>query len=190
MRKGMKVNVKNAKGEWYPGQISYISKDQRSCTIAYTDGTEEEEVTADRIRFFGTGDDIGGVLFLDEAYDLEPAKNANGAAILAEIMQVAEQFRDRVTIILAGYQHEIEDKLYSFNSGMPSRFETVRFQDFSKDQFEELWEKNVRDSGWECDAQVAPVVARRMVSTSYDSAVGKIEWQQRVWECSIAAQAF
>jgi hypothetical protein len=54
---------------------------------------------------------------------LDPKSKADGAAILAEIMSVAEAFRDKVTIILAGYQDDIEKKLFSFNVGLASRFE-------------------------------------------------------------------
>ena len=58
-----------------------------------------------------------------EAYDLDPATNSEGRSILAEIMSVAEKFRERVTIILAGYQDDIEKKLFAFNVGLASRFE-------------------------------------------------------------------
>lgn len=38
-------------------------------------------------------------IFIDEAYDLDPANNLNGRAILAEIMSVAEDHHDTVTIM-------------------------------------------------------------------------------------------
>ena len=55
---------------------------------SYTDGTTAEglDEASVTIRPLGTGPTVGGVLFLDEAYDLEPAKNSEGAAIMAEIM--------------------------------------------------------------------------------------------------------
>ena len=41
-------------------------------------------------------------------------------ATAAEIMNAAEDHRDKLTIILAGYKRDIEDKLFAFNSGMVS----------------------------------------------------------------------
>ena len=39
---------------------------------------------------------VGGVLFLDEAYDLDPEHDPVGRAILAELMSAAEDHRDKV----------------------------------------------------------------------------------------------
>jgi hypothetical protein len=47
-----------------------------------------------------------------QAYDLDPANNRIGAEILNEIMAAAEDHRDKVTIILAGYRQDVEQKLY------------------------------------------------------------------------------
>lgn len=55
-------------------------------------------------------------------YDLQPKTNMEGRAILAEIMSAAEDFRSSLTIILAGYQKDVEESLFAFNPGMPSRF--------------------------------------------------------------------
>jgi stage V sporulation protein K len=47
---------------------------------------------------------IGGVLFVDEAYDLNPQDSQGGGKeILDHIMEVAEKNRLDITIILAGY---------------------------------------------------------------------------------------
>ena len=64
----------------------------------------------------------GGVLFIDEAHMLEPATNRVGREIFNHIMDSAEDHRDRLTIVLAGDKHDVEQNLYGFNAGMPSRF--------------------------------------------------------------------
>jgi hypothetical protein len=63
------------------------------------------------------------VCFLAEAYDLDPKNSNDGRAILADIMNAAEAHRDKVTIILAGYKDDIEQKLLAFNVGLASRFD-------------------------------------------------------------------
>ena len=45
----------------------------------------------------------------------------------------------QVTIILAGYQDDIEKKLFAFNLGLASRFETIQFEDFTYDQLHSIW---------------------------------------------------
>jgi hypothetical protein len=68
---------------------------------------------------------LGGVLFIDEAYDLNPSSDTVGRAILSEIMTAAEEHYNKLTIILAGYKDDIETSLCDFNIGMFSRFQWV-----------------------------------------------------------------
>ena len=165
----MAVEVKNSaagKSHWYPGTISAVQEISRNSflyEVAYADGTVEVSVTRDRIKARGEGHNVvGGVLFLDEAYDLDPAHNPEGRTIVNEIMNVAEDHRDQVTIILAGYKDEIQRKLYSFNPGMPSRFVSVPFEDFDEDQLALVWEKFCRDGRWQTSREVTRVAARRV----------------------------
>ena len=58
------------------------------------------------------------MLFVDEAYDLDPVNNSVDRAIMAELMRAAEDHRGTVSIILAGYKDDIENKLFAFNPGM------------------------------------------------------------------------
>jgi hypothetical protein len=55
-------------------------------------------LSAERIQFVGQRGKIGGVLFLDEAYDLDPLHNPAGRAIMAEIMSAAEEHREHVNL--------------------------------------------------------------------------------------------
>ncbi|WP_081687265.1 AAA family ATPase [Glycomyces tenuis] len=73
---------------------------------------------------------LGGILFIDEAYALSNAagyaggKDAFGDEALQEILTAAENQRDRLVIILAGYRQEINE-LIATNPGLKSRFSTV-----------------------------------------------------------------
>ena len=77
----------------------------------------------------------GGVLFIDEAYILDPSHNATGRSIFNEIMRISEDHRDTVTVILSGYRNDIEQKLFNYNPGcfFPShgilRLEVMLFQE-------------------------------------------------------------
>ena len=126
---------------------------------------------------------IGGVLFVDEAYDLNPQDSqVGGKEILDHIMEVAEKNRLDISIILAGfvpfpvagarkrrpsrccrYQEDM-DKLMSYNDGMPSRFpHTIVFDDFTEGQLADLFKKLVTDRGWTLDHdRVAAVAGKRL----------------------------
>ena len=148
--------------KWYPGKLTHVNAKEQKADIEYADGTTAEDVPMSLIRAIGTGSAVGGVLFLDEAYDLEPAKNPEGAAIMAEIMSAAEDHRDKVTIILGGYRDDVEKKLYAHNPGMASRFIDVTFDDFDEDQLHEMWENLVAESKWVAEDGVSRVAARRV----------------------------
>jgi len=178
LREGMQVEVLHSKKEkdmkgaevtadkYYPGKVSAVN-DDKTYDVAYTDGTTDKKLPKmeggkDKIRAIGTTGTVGGVLFLDEAYDLDPANSSEGKAIMAEIMNAAEDHREKVTIILAGYKDDIENKLYAYNTGMPSRFIDIHFDDFTEEQLQEIWESCCKCGGYESDANASTVAARRL----------------------------
>ena len=60
----------------------------------------------------------GGVLFIDEAYDLDPKGDLKGKPIVSELLVIAENKRDKLSIILAGYEDDMNQKLFSYNEGI------------------------------------------------------------------------
>lgn len=186
LRKGMDVEVKDSEGKWYPGKISSVDKQKNVYAVVYADGTEEEDVVRDRVRALGEAERVGGVLFLDEAYDLDPANNPDGRAIVNELMSAAEDHRDKVTIILAGYKDDIEKKLYAFNDGIPSRFISVPFEDFDEDQLAQVWRSMCEKFEWHSSADVTRVAARRVVRGRGQKGFGNARTVRKLFDAAVS----
>ncbi|MEO6975024.1 MAG: CbbX protein [Gallionella sp.] len=76
---------------------------------------------------------MGGVLFIDEAYYLYKPENERdyGAESIEILLQVMENNRDDLIVILAGYKDRM-DKFFNSNPGMRSRIgHHVDFPDYS-----------------------------------------------------------
>ena len=65
---------------------------------------------------------MGGVLFIDEAYSLYRAEDSKdyGQEAVDILMQVMENERDRLVVILAGYKDRM-DRFFDSNPGLSSR---------------------------------------------------------------------
>jgi probable Rubsico expression protein CbbX len=80
---------------------------------------------------------MGGVLFIDEAYSLYRAEDSKdyGQECTDILMQVMENERDRLVVILAGYKDRM-DHFFECNPGMSSRI--AHHLDFAEYQVDEL----------------------------------------------------
>jgi SpoVK/Ycf46/Vps4 family AAA+-type ATPase len=85
---------------------------------------------------------LGGVLFIDEAYALHNEGYSGGDAFGAEAVQTllkrAEDDRDRLVIVLAGYPADMQRFLRS-NPGLASRFGTrIEFPSYTADDLSDI----------------------------------------------------
>ncbi|KAG6967558.1 hypothetical protein JG688_00006251 [Phytophthora aleatoria] len=124
----------------------------------------------------------GGVLFIDEAYELDPAGDFKGKPIVAELLTAAEDKRDDLSIILAGYEDDIQKKLYAYNDGLPSRFEEVVFEDFDSQDLEIVWDGLAQDRGWEYEKAIANVACRRLAKAAGRKGFGNARAVRKLFE--------
>lgn len=116
----------------------------------------------------------GGTLFIDEAYQFNPAPRGSQAnesnKILDYLLKVTVTMRDTTTFILAGYKDQILD-LLTYNDGFRSRFPkefTFEFEDYNEFQLRKIFCDMVKDRGFKlepkrlCGCSVSKVIARRM----------------------------
>lgn len=83
---------------------------------------------------------MGGVLFIDEAYYLYKIENERdyGAEAIEILLQIMENNRDDLVVILAGYADKM-DKFFSANPGMQSRIaHHISFPDYTAPELEQI----------------------------------------------------
>jgi probable Rubsico expression protein CbbX len=86
---------------------------------------------------------MGGVLFIDEAYYLHRPENEKdyGQEAIEILLQVMENQRDDLTVILAGYKERM-DQFFASNPGFRSRIaHHVHFPDFADAELLSIVEK-------------------------------------------------
>lgn len=90
---------------------------------------------------------FGGVLLVDEAYYLYNASNEKdyGQESIEILLQVMEQYRDSLVVVLAGYEDRM-DRFYSYNPGMSSRIGNhINFPNYSADELLKIAQFMTRD---------------------------------------------
>lgn len=104
---------------------------------------------------------MGGVLFIDEAYDLQKNEGDQfGTEAVTALIKNVEDRRGKLVVILAGYPKEMA-QFATYNPGIPSRFnETVNFRDYNGAEMTEIARRMVRAQGYSLDAHADKVIGQ------------------------------
>ncbi|KHN99716.1 CbxX/CfqX [Metarhizium album ARSEF 1941] len=88
-------------------------------------------------------DDGGGVLFIDEAYQLSSGNSPGGKVVLDYLLAEVENLRGKVSFVIAGYNKQMET-FFAHNPGFPSRFPVqMRFLDYSDGELLQILQRQV-----------------------------------------------
>jgi SpoVK/Ycf46/Vps4 family AAA+-type ATPase len=91
---------------------------------------------------------LGGVLFIDEAYSL--GDDSFSKECVDTLCESMSDLKDNIMVIIAGYENELNERFFSLNAGLESRF-AWRFQidNYSHTELWEIFKKKVSDCKWE-----------------------------------------
>ena len=98
---------------------------------------------------------MGGVLFIDEAYYLYKPDNERdcGSEAIEILLQVMENQRDELVVILAGYKEPM-DKFYESNPGLSSRIANhIDFPDYTVEELLKISTIMLEDQQYQLTSQ-------------------------------------
>ncbi len=133
----------------------------------------------------------GGILFIDEAYLLNPDTgsqiNTFREECVGTLMKAMEKRNDPV-IIFAGYPKEMDAFLKS-NPGLSSRIGyNIFFEDYSNEQLVSIFRSMCDKAGYEYDSRTLDAVERKLIALKYEENFGNARaveniFGQAVSEC-------
>ncbi|MBA4285730.1 MAG: CbbX protein [Xanthomonadaceae bacterium] len=119
---------------------------------------------------------MGGVLFIDEAYYLYRPENERdyGQESIEILLQVMENNRDDLVVILAGYKDRM-NTFFSSNPGMSSRIaHHIDFPDYSQPELLSIAARMVKQMNYRFDADaeaaMGDYIGRRLTQPNFANA--------------------
>lgn len=116
-------------------------------------------------------DNLGGVLFIDEAYSFG-TKNDKDDAFAKEcidtLCETLSHYRDQLMIIIAGYEDDLDTCFFKLNKGLKSRFSWKFWIDsYSSSQLKSIFMKKVEDDNWSLD--ISDNILESWFKSNYES---------------------
>lgn len=102
---------------------------------------------------------LGGVLFIDEAYQLavKEGQNTFNDDAISVLIRYMEDHRDNLVVIAAGYTKEMRQFIAS-NPGLGRRFQWIEFEDYSPEEMARIFELMRKHSEDEYASDVNPLI--------------------------------
>lgn len=136
---------------------------------------------------------LDGVLFIDEAYSLaDPSgKDLYGKEAISILLKRMEDDRDRLIVILAGYDDEMGIFINS-NPGLRSRFNRyIHFDDYSAEELWQIFMLNLKKQDYVIDDDAAKAVRSILceVEVRHEENLGNARFVRNFFEKILENQA-
>lgn len=113
---------------------------------------------------------LGGCLFIDEAYSLGNSQNNDTFAkeCLDTLCEALSDNKENLMVIIAGYEHELNEYFFGMNKGLASRFIwKFTIDKYTAKELQEIFQKKVNNMNWSVD----PNIQTKMLSTWFEKNV-------------------
>lgn len=125
----------------------------------------------------------GGVLFIDEAYSLYNKENANdfGIEAINTLLKDMEDNRGEYSVILAGYNKQMNEMLNNVNPGFRSRFTYhINIPDYTDDELIEIAKVIASKSHYSITEDGFDAIRKRVVKERIDDTFGNARFIRKV----------
>jgi SpoVK/Ycf46/Vps4 family AAA+-type ATPase len=133
---------------------------------------------------------MGGVLFVDEAYELTPHGTDDfGGEAIAELLTQMENHRDELIVIAAGYPKQM-DEFLDANPGLRSRFASrLDFPDYTNDELAAIFASMAAGEGYHLAADLVAALPARMARIGRGSGFANGRSARGLLEATLSAQS-
>lgn len=103
-------------------------------------------------------DNIGGVIFIDEAYAMgnEEKRDSFSKEALDTLCEMLSNHKRDLMVIIAGYREELDSCFFSYNPGLESRFAwQFQIHEYDSEQLSLIFKKKIKDDKWEMEKGIA-----------------------------------
>lgn len=163
-------------------QTGFIKTDKLMCVSASDLIAEHVGGTAIKTTKV-VKESLGGVLFIDEAYQLVPSSEKDfGKECIATLVREMTEHKNNLVIIFAGYKKEMEDFI-NVNPGMKSRITNrVVFDDYSIDELYQIFKLNSDESKFNLSNDVEPILKAIFKEKSKDKSFGNARFVENLFQ--------
>lgn len=100
---------------------------------------------------------LGGCLFIDEAYALGNIEKRDSFAkeCIDTLCEALSFYKNDIMVIIAGYEKDLKECFFAYNSGLESRF-TWRFNtdNYNSSELNQIFQKKVKEINWRFDDNI------------------------------------
>ncbi len=100
---------------------------------------------------------LGGVLFIDEAYALgnEEKRDSFAKECIDTLCEGLSNHKDNLMVIIAGYENELNNCFFNYNSGLRSRFPWIFKTDkYTAEDLMLIFNKKIKEINWKLDHSI------------------------------------
>ena len=134
---------------------------------------------------------LGGVLFIDEAYDLwHDANDKYGQESINALVDAMEKNRDNLMVIMAGYEQQMSDMIQNANAGLASRMKTtVHFEDYTPEEMLTIFKQKIKSKGKHLEAEIDEKIKELITIKSKEQNFGNARGVRNLVEAVLSMQA-
>lgn len=117
---------------------------------------------------------MGGVLFIDEAYEMLPPPNQSNdykTGIMTQLVAETERHMGEFSVVMAGYPDQMKELMERGNPGLKSRFNNwIHIDDYSPEELAQIFHKMAHDENLAVSGDLSAMLPSFFENWYYESA--------------------